>query len=109
MGFTYKSEIGVEVKATIVGREHSYTVLQLLEFTSDRKRMSIILRDNDTSEIILYSKGADDVILESSRRDEGYETVIRDLEVFAADGYRTLCVAYKILQEEEYNGILRPL
>jgi phospholipid-transporting ATPase len=36
--------------------------LNILEFTSERKRMSVIVRDPDDSSIRLYIKGADDVI-----------------------------------------------
>jgi len=34
----------------------------VLEFTSDRKRMSVVLRNLETSEIQLWTKGADSVI-----------------------------------------------
>jgi len=40
-----------------------YIVLATLEFTSDRKRMSVLLRNKQTNELRLYIKGADDKIL----------------------------------------------
>ena len=40
-----------------------YKVLARIEFTSERKRMSIVVRDMKTQRIILYCKGADNVIL----------------------------------------------
>ena len=39
-----------------------YDVLHTLEFDSDRKCMSVILRQKGHTEVILYSKGADSVI-----------------------------------------------
>lgn len=39
-----------------------YDVLHMLEFDSNRKCMSIIVREQGHSEVILYSKGADSVI-----------------------------------------------
>ncbi|KAG6422236.1 hypothetical protein SASPL_118801 [Salvia splendens] len=40
-----------------------YEVLDTLEFTSDRKRMSVVVRDCQSGEIFLLSKGADETIL----------------------------------------------
>ena len=34
----------------------------MFEFDSDRKRQSVIVKDENTNEIILYCKGADSVI-----------------------------------------------
>ena len=41
----------------------SYKLLDVLEFNSTRKRMSVILRDNQTGQIRLYCKGADNIIM----------------------------------------------
>ena len=38
-----------------------YKLLNLIEFDSDRKRMSVIVRDTD-GKIILFCKGADSII-----------------------------------------------
>ena len=40
-----------------------YEKLQVLEFDSTRKRMSVILRDVDKDEIILFTKGAESSII----------------------------------------------
>ncbi|KAF3644491.1 Phospholipid-transporting ATPase 2 [Capsicum annuum] len=40
-----------------------YEVLDTLEFTSERKRMSVVVRDCQNGNIILLSKGADEAIL----------------------------------------------
>ncbi|KAJ6420450.1 hypothetical protein OIU84_027899, partial [Salix udensis] len=40
-----------------------YEVLETLEFTSDRKRMSVVVRDCQNGKIMLLSKGADEAIL----------------------------------------------
>nr|GEW49614.1 phospholipid-transporting ATPase 2 isoform X1 [Tanacetum cinerariifolium] len=42
---------------------HMYEVLDYLEFTSDRKRMSVVVRDCASRKIFLLSKGADETIL----------------------------------------------
>jgi phospholipid-translocating ATPase len=44
-----------------------YEVLEILEFTSDRKRMSVVVKDCQNGKIILLSKGADEAILPYAR------------------------------------------
>jgi phospholipid-translocating ATPase len=39
-----------------------YDILQVFPFTSETKRMGIIIRDKQTNEIIFYLKGADTVM-----------------------------------------------
>ena len=45
-----------------------YELLNVLEFTSTRKRMSVIIKDLQNGEIWLYTKGADSVIEKLLRR-----------------------------------------
>lgn len=40
-----------------------FNILHVLTFDSTRKRMSVIVRHPLTSEIILYTKGADSAVL----------------------------------------------
>ena len=47
----------------IRGVVKAFELLHVLEFSSKRKRMSVILR-NENNEIILYSKGADSILLD---------------------------------------------
>lgn len=56
--------------ATPSGELKIYDILQVLSFDSARKRMSIIVRD-DNGKIKVYSKGADTAILNRLRQDEG--------------------------------------
>ena len=42
--------------------EHSYQVYRKMEFNSDRKRMSVVLKDNSDGKIKLLTKGADSII-----------------------------------------------
>ena len=79
-------------------------MLNVMEFNSDRKRMSVILRDKN-GVIKLYSKGADNVILaRASSTDRKYADVTMEhLEAFAKDGFRTLVLAYRVIGEQEYK------
>ncbi|SCV69075.1 BQ2448_2095 [Microbotryum intermedium] len=86
-----------------------YVLLNVLEFTSSRKRMSVVVRrvsGEHAGQLYLLSKGADNVIFE--RLAPGSEhlknTTDKHLEEFANEGLRTLCLAYKELDEEQYEA-----
>jgi phospholipid-translocating ATPase len=86
-----------------VSEPKRYELLNLLDFTSTRKRMSVILRtldDEDGHRILLLCKGADNVIferLEPRTGDIFKEKTSEDLEMFAGEGLRTLCLAQRYL------------
>lgn len=87
--------------------EVEYELLNVLEFTSARKRMSVVVRDPRTGEILLLCKGADTVIYERLRDDKsggaGCEAATtKHLRGFATEGLRTLCLAYRRLDPAEY-------
>jgi len=52
------------MRLNIFGREITYRLLCKLDFTPERKKMSVIVQDLDTGLIILYTKGADLAIFE---------------------------------------------
>ncbi|KII85635.1 hypothetical protein PLICRDRAFT_115926 [Plicaturopsis crispa FD-325 SS-3] len=104
VGFPFlgKSKDGLEIE--VMGQKERYTLLRLLEFNSTRKRMSAIVR-NPEGKLILYCKGADSVIYERLARDHDpyiKEQTQKNMESFANNGLRTLCIAYRNLSEEEY-------
>ncbi|KAI9009039.1 hypothetical protein DFJ74DRAFT_711330 [Hyaloraphidium curvatum] len=83
--------------------ERDYEFLRLLEFSSDRKRMSAIVRKDGV--IYLYIKGADNVILSLAKPDHDQqvlEAAGQALNEFARDGLRTLVVGYRTLSEEDW-------
>lgn len=80
-------------------------VLAVLEFTSERKRSSVIIRHPETNEIVLYCKGADDLIMARLAKDSLYVDVTQQhLKDFAANGLRTLCAAYKVIDPQWFEG-----
>ncbi|KAJ7574583.1 hypothetical protein C8J56DRAFT_1172699 [Mycena floridula] len=91
------------------GEEESekYELLNILEFTSARKRMSVVLRKLDSSDgrLFLLTKGADNVIFERLKKgsDESLKEMTEmQLNEFANGGLRTLTLAFKFIQESEY-------
>uniref|UniRef100_A0A5F9CD22 Phospholipid-transporting ATPase n=1 Tax=Oryctolagus cuniculus TaxID=9986 RepID=A0A5F9CD22_RABIT len=80
-----------------------FELLEILSFDSVRRRMSVIVK-SATGDIYLFCKGADSSIF--PRVIEGKVEQIRArVERNAVEGLRTLCVAYKKLNPEEYEGV----
>ncbi|KAG6833085.1 hypothetical protein H0H87_011496 [Tephrocybe sp. NHM501043] len=79
-----------------------YELLNILEFTSARKRMSVVLRKlGDDGRLFMLSKGADNIIfqrLKSSEQELMDETEVH-LNEFANSGLRTLTLAYKVISD----------
>ena len=81
----------------------SYKLLNCLDYSSERKRMAVIIRSPD-NKIYLFAKGADSVIGERvTQNKELIDITGEHLIKFAKHGLRTLMVAYRELTEEEYN------
>ncbi|KAE8907831.1 putative phospholipid-transporting ATPase [Phytophthora fragariae] len=94
----------LEVKVTTkqgVSAVRKYTILNVNEFNSTRKRMSITLRTED-GRYFLYCKGADNVMMPRSKIDEHTAKMDEELKRFASEGLRTLVICSKELTEEEY-------
>ncbi|RXH90418.1 hypothetical protein DVH24_035182 [Malus domestica] len=80
-----------------------YEALEILEFTSDRKRMSVVVKDCQNGRIILLSKGADEAILPYACAGQQTRTFVEAVDQYAQLGLRTLCLAWRELKEEEYQ------
>ncbi|KAH7848010.1 hypothetical protein Vadar_032766 [Vaccinium darrowii] len=84
--------------------EREYKILNLLDFTSKRKRMSVIAQDED-GQLLLLCKGADSIIFERlSKNGRTYEeATTKHLKDYGEAGLRTLALAYRKLEEAEYS------
>ncbi|KAK6140761.1 hypothetical protein DH2020_025496 [Rehmannia glutinosa] len=80
-----------------------YEVLDILEFTSDRKRMSVVVKDCQSGKIFLLAKGADEAILPHSYAGQQIRTFAEAVEQYAQLGLRTLCLAWRELDNDEYQ------
>ncbi|XP_034519666.1 phospholipid-transporting ATPase IB [Ailuropoda melanoleuca] len=107
LGFVFTARTPYSVIIEAMGQEQTFGILNVLEFSSDRKRMSVIVR-TPSGQLRLYCKGADNVIFERLSKDSKYmEETLCHLEYFATEGLRTLCVAYADLSEREYEEWLK--
>lgn len=82
-----------------------FELLHILEFNSTRKRMSIIFKDLSTNELIILTKGADSIIYDRLLDSDSKrcQLTYQHLENYANVGLRTLVLAKKILNSEEYH------
>ncbi|EHB07732.1 Putative phospholipid-transporting ATPase VB [Heterocephalus glaber] len=94
----------------------TFDLLFTLGFDSVRKRMSVVVRHPLTQEIIVYTKGADSVIMDlledpACVTDINMEKKMKriqartqkHLDLYARDGLRTLCIAKKVISEEDFQ------
>lgn len=123
-GFFFKKREYEDMDLEIFGQPFKFQVLNTLEFSSDRKRMSVIVKSNfgDHERIFLLSKGtqdffltlwrfdtchlgADAVMVERAAAEQPFiETSAIDEQTrqFAYDGLRTIVLAFKELDLNEY-------
>ncbi|XP_005853196.1 PREDICTED: probable phospholipid-transporting ATPase VD isoform X2 [Myotis brandtii] len=97
----------------------TFQLLHILPFDSVRKRMSVVVRHPLSHQVVVYTKGADSVIMEllSVASPDGaslakQQMIIREktqkhLDDYAKRGLRTLCIAKKVMSDTEYEEWLR--
>ncbi|KFQ20450.1 putative phospholipid-transporting ATPase IK, partial [Mesitornis unicolor] len=103
LGYVFLARTQDTITISELGMKRTYKVLAMLDFSSDRKRMSVLVRDPQGS-IRLYTKGADTVILERLQKRGPNETFTEMvLDRFAEETLRTLCLASKEVSEVEYS------
>lgn len=82
------------------GQIMKYDILQLFPFSSETKRMGIIVRDAQTNEILFLLKGADVVVSQLIQYSDWLQ---EQCDNMARSGLRTLVIARKILTHEQYS------
>ncbi|CEP18412.1 hypothetical protein [Parasitella parasitica] len=115
LGFAFLGRDANKLSIMVKGQEKTFTLLNVLEFNSTRKRMSVIIQPSDSDHIVLLCKGADSVIFERLCADFGNQHELEkeqqelrdatsaDLERFANEGLRTLCLSYRFISAQEYK------
>lgn len=104
VGFALLRRVRRGVVLNILGDEVEFQLLNILEFNSARKRMSVIVKMHD-GRIMLICKGADSIIydrLAPGQADMKEKTAVQ-LEEFANEGLRTLCVAEREIDPKFYE------
>ncbi|CAG7832941.1 unnamed protein product [Allacma fusca] len=111
-GFAFQSRTPTTVTITVnlgTPQTEVYELLSVMDFTSDRKRMSVVVKRPDGS-LALFCKGADMMVYDRLSKDSkiNSEKMVSGtqghLDAFSRLGLRTLCLAIKPLQESEYKA-----
>ena len=93
------SEIHIKNKANVI---EEYEILANFPFSSDTKRMGIVLKNKKYGHIIFYLKGAENVMTEYVK--EEYKGYIKEnAESLAAKGLRTLVLTERIVSQNEFD------
>lgn len=106
LGVEFISRTTRSMTIRVNGVEETWQLLNILEFNSTRKRMSVIVR-NPEGELILYCKGADNVIYDrldkSAPTNHHADKSLKILEELADAGLRTLVCAEAKIDEVFYE------
>lgn len=128
-GYVFKRKEKNILTVEVNGIEREVELLANLEFTSERKRSSVILLfkgnnsnnnnendemsssmfvnldDDSNDKIILFSKGADDLIYKRLSPHSNYlDDTNKHMSEFADSGLRTLCCAYKVVDNDFFQN-----
>ena len=79
-----------------------FEVLANFPFSSDTKRMGIILKNKKHGHIIYYLKGAENVMMKFVKK-EYISYISENAENLATKGLRTLVLSQKLISQEDYN------
>ncbi|KAF9049632.1 protein transporter [Hymenopellis radicata] len=85
---------------TPAGTRITFNVLDIFPFTSESKRMGIVVQDAQSGEITFLQKGADVVMAKIVQRNDWLEEETANM---AREGLRTLVMARKRLSGQSYN------
>jgi phospholipid-translocating ATPase len=101
MKLTYRTDKEIKFE-NATGFTEEYEILANFPFSSDTKRMGIVLKNKHHGHIIFYLKGAENVI-EKFVKDE-YKSYIREnAENLAMTGLRTLVLTQRIIPQDEFT------
>ncbi|CAG9328551.1 unnamed protein product [Blepharisma stoltei] len=88
---------------SVLGEPELWNVVVEIPFNSDRKRMSVIVEDPQSKELILMTKGADSVMLNLLNSSADKPKIEKCLHDFAVDGLRILVMGQRKVNENEFD------
>jgi magnesium-transporting ATPase (P-type) len=105
-GFAFKERdenSNMVIEHTRTGGVSKYELLNVIEFDSARKRMTVIVRTPD-NRVMVVCKGADSIIEKRLRPGQALlKSTNKYLEDYANQGLRTLLICYKYVTDEFYQ------
>jgi magnesium-transporting ATPase (P-type) len=101
MGFEFVKSTQEKTIIKVHGDTRTYDLLEIFSFNSDRKRMSVVIREDGL--IKMYTKGADSIVKARLARGQTF-SLDDELHKFSVVGLRTLLIAMRVISEEEYSA-----
>ena len=105
MVLTHRTDKNIKLKDACDNIE-DFEILANFPFSSDTKRMGIILRNKKYKHIIFYLKGAENVMVKFVKK-EYIGFIKENAENLAVKGLRTLVLTQKIIPEKEFHSWLQ--
>jgi phospholipid-translocating ATPase len=101
MSLEFRDQKSMRIR-NAAGKDENYEILENFPFSSDTKRMGILLKHKETNRLIFYLKGADVALI--NKVPEIQKGFLQDeCENLAREGLRTLVITQKAVTEEEYQ------
>eukprot|EP00127_Corallochytrium_limacisporum_P006178 Clim_evm17s220 gene=Clim_evmTU17s220 len=100
-GVTSLKKVNNGTMNTKSGQQYHYQILDTFPFSSERKRMGIIVRDEQTDRIFFYMKGADSVMAQIVTANDW---LAEEADNMAREGLRTLVFGRSELSKERYRS-----
>ncbi|XP_042236213.1 LOW QUALITY PROTEIN: phospholipid-transporting ATPase IF-like [Homarus americanus] len=106
-GVVFEGQVKDELRLSVRGHTKLFKRLQVLEFDSDRKCMSVVVREEASGRIWLLTKGAESSVLrrcsDAAHLQPLHDTTLAHIDDYALMGLRTLAVARRELTKEDYQ------
>jgi phospholipid-transporting ATPase len=104
LNYIYKEK---DVKNNMIieinGQDQKFELLNIIEFDSKRKRMSVIVKDLSTQKIILFIKGSDSILRGMTTLNKEYlEINQQHLIDFCSLGLRNFNIGYRYIDNQQY-------
>ena len=107
-GFKYRqpeiNKSGTTLIVNELDNEMRYQFLEKFDFSGDRRRMSVVVKDKN--QVYIFTKGADEVLREFlfDKTTEELERVDQNINLAAQKGLRTMMLTYKVIELSEWEN-----
>lgn len=97
-----------KLSLNVSGETRTYTRLQILDFDSDRKCMSVVVREEWSGRLWLLTKGAESSVLRrchvaSEDEQRSHDATAAHIDDYAMLGLRTLAVGRREISDKQYK------
>lgn len=108
VGFIFHKRIPGAIQVDIMGSAVVYDILHQVAFSTERRMMSVVVKERDKDVVIVFTKGADSSVIprcvDNSIGQMLCEKTQEAVEGFSEKGLRTLCLAKREMPLDEWEG-----